>query len=539
MPLRVCTLSGAALVALVAGTVGQSPGEGTAGADAPPERLALTNANLIDPAREVHQAGTTVLLSGERAEGVFADDAASLPAGARIVDLEGRYLIPGLIESHTHLSNLFREISIRQLNFEPSRASLDTELERMLYGGIVAARDMADDDPALKVARAAGTVASAIKFYLGVEAALMEALAEAAHRQGLQVWAHAVVFPNRPIDVVRAGTDVISHACGLAWQDPSLDPAEFLEVTAENRPRIDPDRIDPDSPEMTALFQEMIRRGTVFDATLYHHSRPGGSGGGCTPELSIALVAAAHQAGVPVTAGTDFYAPEGEDFPALHLELERLVDSGVMTPSEALIAATLNGARALGREADYGTIEPGKLAGMVLLREDPTVDIRALRTVEAVIKRGRIHPRTEYTAGPPRGHRQPSDTAGTDPYPEVRAAQTAMAEAMAAADCDGVAGFFADGFTFYARGRHLESRETVVARCLQVPRPFPETDHLVDEIQVLSGTRALALQVMELHREESGWIPRREVITRLWTRGDDGRWRIAHMHVSLDEMPDP
>jgi acetyl esterase/lipase len=125
-----------------------------------------------------------------------------------------------------------------------------------------------------------------------------------------------------------------------------------------------------------------------------------------------------------------------------------------------------------------------------------------------------------------------------DPWAAVRAAQTAMAEAMAAAECDRVAELIADEFTFYAGGRHLDSHETVIGRCRQVPRPFPEGRHVVDEVRVLSETSALALQVLEFQRDEPDRVRRREVITRLWIRGDDGRWRIQHMHVSLDEVPD-
>ena len=58
---------------------------------------------------------------------------------------------------------------------------------------------------------------------------------------------------------------------------------------------------------------------------------------------------------------------------------------------EALTAATLHGARALGREQDYGTIESGKLASFVVLEEDPTQDVRALRKVVAVVHRGKLH----------------------------------------------------------------------------------------------------------------------------------------------------
>lgn len=267
-----------------------------------------------------------------------------------------------------------------------SRSSLGYEAGESPWAQAVTA----ETDLSLAVARAAGSGATALKLYLGFEADLIAALTAEAHRQGLQVWAHSTVYPARPMEVVRAGVDVLSHACGLAWQDADLDPTPYAGANVTARPRFDPDRVEADSPEMTALFAEMARRGTLLDPTLTNHARPGDDRYGCTTELTAALTRAAHRAGVPLVAGTDYHAPADDPYPALHREIEALVDHAGLTPTEALVAATLHGARALGRESDYGTVEPGKLASFVVLAEDPAEDIRAIRTVVAVVQRGEV-----------------------------------------------------------------------------------------------------------------------------------------------------
>jgi len=70
------------------------------------------------------------------------------------------------------------------------------------------------------------------------------------------------------------------------------------------------------------------------------------------------------------------------------LAIEGLVELG-MTPAQALTAATKNGALACRRSADFGTIEPGKLADLVILDADPLANIHNIRKVNAVMKEGR------------------------------------------------------------------------------------------------------------------------------------------------------
>jgi len=102
------------------------------------------------------------------------------------------------------------------------------------------------------------------------------------------------------------------------------------------------------------------------------------------------LVGDMHRAGVEFLAGTD----AGPNTPlspgtGLHDELELLVESG-FTPMEALQAATRNPARYFGKLQEMGTLEPGKVADLLLLEANPLDDIRNTRKIGMVILRGRI-----------------------------------------------------------------------------------------------------------------------------------------------------
>ena len=116
--------------------------------------------------------------------------------------------------------------------------------------------------------------------------------------------------------------------------------------------------------------------------------------GEATPDImdmvnwSMQLTAALQTAGVPIGAGTD--TPIGQAIPgySLHTELERLVEAG-LSPMQALHAATVQPAEFLDLADTYGRIEPGYVADLVILSNNPLDDIRHSRGIEAVISRGR------------------------------------------------------------------------------------------------------------------------------------------------------
>ena len=148
------------------------------------------------------------------------------------------------------------------------------------------------------------------------------------------------------------------------------------------------------SPEGKKLLRKMAASRIWFTPTLAIFD----TGWDGTPEPWIQLRSwyrelpgLAHSEGVSFLAGTDLARKTGAIQPGigLHHELEELVKIG-LSPGEALRAATLNPAVALGCESELGSVEPGKIANLVLLKGNPLEDILQTRAIEAVILRGRL-----------------------------------------------------------------------------------------------------------------------------------------------------
>ena len=100
-----------------------------------------------------------------------------------------------------------------------------------------------------------------------------------------------------------------------------------------------------------------------------------------------------------ISSGTDGDNPDDAPFPSLYDELDLLAGPVGMPPMEVLRAATATAARALGQDTTMGTIEPGKLANLVVLAQDPLSDIGHLRSVTETVKRGVRYPRSAFVAG--------------------------------------------------------------------------------------------------------------------------------------------
>jgi imidazolonepropionase-like amidohydrolase len=91
-----------------------------------------------------------------------------------------------------------------------------------------------------------------------------------------------------------------------------------------------------------------------------------------------------HEAGGIIAIATDQTLG-----PAVHREMELLQAVGIPA-ADIVTIATLNGARHLGKERDMGSIEPGKIADMLLLRADPTVDVNNMKQIVWVMKGGHL-----------------------------------------------------------------------------------------------------------------------------------------------------
>jgi imidazolonepropionase-like amidohydrolase len=115
----------------------------------------------------------------------------------------------------------------------------------------------------------------------------------------------------------------------------------------------------------------------------------------CAPFADLlANVGMLHERGVLIAVGTDTGNPFIFPGYSVHRELELLVRAG-LTPKAALQAATRRAAEMIGAEDDFGTIEPGKRADLLILGGDPLADIRNTRSLEVVISEGRVIDREE------------------------------------------------------------------------------------------------------------------------------------------------
>ncbi|HEY9235137.1 MULTISPECIES: amidohydrolase family protein [Phenylobacterium] len=413
-------------------------------AQAAEPRTVYKNVTLIDGTGAAPRPGMSILVDGERISKVWKDSeiAFKFAGDVRVVDMSGRYVLPGLTDSHQHLAT------------PPDRPWAQAQMKRDLYSGITSTRDMADDlrniadlarasriheipgpdiyyaalmagpsffedprvqaaslgavggqvpwmravtpetDLTMAVAQAAGTGASAIKVYANLPGQEVARITAEAHRQNLPVWAHAAVFPASPKEVLDAGADVVSHVCMLAYQVSDPMPGQY-----HNRAPVDEAKFGRGvNPQIAPLFARMKQDGVILDATvrIYEAMKGRPTRPYCSTELAARLTDQARKAGVIVSAGTDgFSAPEAA-FPALYEELELLVAKAGFSPMDAIVAATRNGALAIRKDADFGLIEPGKLANLVFTAQDPSQDIKALRTLTLTVKRGREYPRAAF-----------------------------------------------------------------------------------------------------------------------------------------------
>jgi len=416
---------------------------------AAPKPLLLTHVGLIDGTGSPVRRDMTIEITGKRITAVYPDGSRAAPKDAEVRDLGGKYVIPGLIDAHVHITDA-----------EPDIAHYRTFLHALLLGGVTGIRDMAGDDRLLQylaeqansdafaspdifyvalmagpsffkedvraqaaskgeplgfapwmqaitaktdiplaVAEAKGTGATGIKLYANLPAALVKAITAEAHRQGLRVWTHATIFPAKPSDAVDAGVETISHSPYLVWGAAPNVPDDY-----KMRAMGDFEHVKPDAPQILALFDAMKKRGTILDATLLvfkneaeHH--PQSVGAGVMP-WSYAVTKLAHQRGVLIDAGTDDagfpYGKDGPDLgqlPSVHQEMALLVRHAGFTPVQAIEAATEVGAAALGQSAKRGTITPGKLADLVVLDADPSRDIHNATKIDFVVKHGRVYTR--------------------------------------------------------------------------------------------------------------------------------------------------
>ena len=300
-----------------------------------------------------------------------------------------------------------------------------------------------DTDVVEAVTLARGTWATGIKTYAAIDGDLLAAIAAEAGRQGIPVWSHTHVGPARALEVAGAGVRSMSHVCSIG---SAAIPDDVFREGQEGK-RTGFVAVDLNDPAVDAVFALMKRNRTVLDATIrvvvrigqrrmaeidrVNAPQPPGAGPGrrqgprrgppidrrrrgvrprCETADAVALTRRAYEAGVMVATGTDGMTPPDAIFPALHEEIRLFHDDVGMPMLDVLRAASFHGAVALGMEDTIGTLEAGKHANIVFLREDPLTGPESLQSVELTVKRGTLYYRRNFVLGePPPGTGPPRD----------------------------------------------------------------------------------------------------------------------------------
>lgn len=410
--------------------------------------VAFTNVNVISMLNEGLQRNQVVVVRGDSVVSMGTD----APPDVRIIDGQGGFLIPGLAEMVANVPEdaayrddvLFLWLAhgvtfVRGMLGHPGHLELKGQLlahevlgPRLLtsgpsFGGRTVSGPSSSASMARKQKKAGYDF---LKIHPGLSRDEFDILAFTAGHVDIPFGGHVSERVGL-IECLDAGQGWIDHLDGYLHAlvpDVSSYPREaaspfgmdlaphvdrglidgVVAHTAESGAAVVPTETLLENFAGAAEWQEMSRRPQFRHLPLelresYVRSMQGAAearGADVAAEaLSIrkTLIKALHDAGVPVLLGSD--SPQVFNVPgySTHRELESMAAAG-LTPFEALATATIAPARFFGT-TEWGAIEPGRAADLVLLRANPLDDIANIRSIEGVMVRGRWLDRAELDAG--------------------------------------------------------------------------------------------------------------------------------------------
>jgi imidazolonepropionase-like amidohydrolase len=415
----------------------------------PDRPVAFVGGMLLDgyETQPVHHS--VVVLDDGRITAVGQRHNTEIPADAVIIDIGGKTIMPGLIDAHMHIDLIghgeYDDYYEFLNNMERLPEVMPIAAKQMMRGGVTSGLDLgapfqvlefrerirngelpgprltvsgpwltrvyldgvpdayqivveSPRDAAQKTRELIERGSDVIKTWVGLTAEEYVAVVEEAHKHGVKVHAH-LYDPEAIRMAIDAGVDVLQHV-GSA-RNPPYDDALVSEIAHKNIPVVQtishriwvypatvafPERLyDPvykkDMPadiyaEFIASFENFHRNSYFLD--IGQESRNAKNSAG-------QFIAAGAYMGV----GTDAASPLNMHTEAMWREMSALVDNG-MTPIQVISAATKTNAEILGQFDELGSIEPGKLADVIVIDGNPLRNIEVLDNVDIVVKDGGI-----------------------------------------------------------------------------------------------------------------------------------------------------
>jgi imidazolonepropionase-like amidohydrolase/photosystem II stability/assembly factor-like uncharacterized protein len=387
--------------------------------------IAITGATIIDGnGGEPIQNGCVIVENGKILE-VGKNGDVTIPAGAEIVDGKGMSLLPGFIDSHFHLdgedglTSLFLQHGVTSLrdpgawieaydgerkskNAVPRLFLADPHLDMFPPAYPKDAYVVRDALEAVnQVNRMADRGASVIKVYFRLPPGIIEEVCKAAHKRGLPVTGH--LETTEAMEAINAGLDGIEHitSFGLSLQ-PQIEGEKYRQmVLADNNARKNGrydvwNKLDINGWRVDTLLHFLVKKGTFVSPTLgaFEYRMPADTAkeaGDSTKLIGFnhmkALTAKLKKGGVKIVLGSHSMITYAETGWAFQRELQLFVESGI-SPSDAIVAATMENARYFRIDDRLGSIEKGKIADLILVKGNPVQDIKATRNVVKVMLNG-------------------------------------------------------------------------------------------------------------------------------------------------------
>jgi imidazolonepropionase-like amidohydrolase len=375
---------------------------------------AFTGLTLIDGTDTPPVVNATLVVRDGRVLAAGPSSRVAVPASAERIALDGKTVIPGLINAHGHVNSAgdlgvyaaYGITTVFSLGGEPpevfaARASQATPaLDRarvFVAGPVLAPRT--PEEARTQVAGVAAQKVDIVKIRvddnLGTATKMSpdvyRAVIDEAHKRGLRVAVHLFYLADAK-DVLAAGADFIAHSVrdlnvdaalvsALKVRNVCVSPTLMREVSTfvyESTPDFFSDSLflTHANREWIATVSEPARQQAMRTST-------------AAQRYKVALQVASRNlktlsdAGVPIAMGTDT-GPVGRFQGYFELmELELMVKAG-LTPRQALASATRDAARCTRLDRDLGTLVPGKWADFVVLDANPLSDIRNIRRIASV-----------------------------------------------------------------------------------------------------------------------------------------------------------
>jgi hypothetical protein len=420
----------------------------------PKNRIVISNVSIVDVENGVTVPGQTVILNGEQIERIGMQGEISIPQDAKIVDGQGLYLMPGLVDAHVHYCDapvfgrvliangvlLIRDMGMPNEYILPLRDELNQG--ENLGPEMVATGRMLDGEPPLipsialglntpeegrtAVRQQAEAGVDMIKVYSNLHQDVFLAILSEAERSGLKVVGHVpdsiyiedaaaaglrssehwfgfekviAKLLGEPLQLTYTGMG--SQADFLQRLD-EVDPVALLETYRRLRASgltVTPTVVTYKNwPDPGMLDLESMKGGEYISQNLLSSWQSEWSGQSEIPDFIwqnwMQMVNSLNQAGVPLMVGTDLSVPGIVPGYSVHEEMLIWQEAGIPA-ADIVRSATIVPAKFMGLEDRLGSIREGKTASMVLVRGNPLEDIRNAQEIEGVFLRGEYFSRKD------------------------------------------------------------------------------------------------------------------------------------------------